>query len=100
MASKNKMFQSGAILHEVINGAFRSTDMQEVQSKIYFMAEPRKEIPAGLDLRAVIADLVISGMIVDQGGKPNKVFHVPGAGRKHRLYEVDHDKLDGGADDQ
>jgi len=76
------------------------SDVQEVQSTFYFMAEPLKEILAGLDFRAVVADLVESGVIVDQGGKPNKVFHVPGAGRKHRLYQIDHDKLDGSEDDQ
>lgn len=37
-------------------------------------------------------------MVVNQGGKPNKVFHVPGGGGKLRLYQIDRDKLDGGND--
>ena len=51
----------------------------------------------------MVAELVASGVIVDQAGKPNKVFHVSSGGGKHRLYQIARDKLDaanGGADDQ
>lgn len=75
-------------------------DVEEIESTFFFMAEPLKETLAGLDFRAVVAELMAEGVIVSQSGKPNKVFHVPGAGRKHRLYQIDHDKLDGGADGQ
>ena len=69
-------------------------DVEEVESTYFFMAEPLKEIFAGLDFRAVVTELVGSGVIVDQGGKPNKVFHVSSGGGKHRLYQIDRDKLD------
>ena len=78
-------------------------DQEEVESTFFFMAEPLKEVLAGLDFRAVVTELVASGVIVDQAGKPNKVFHVSSGGGKHRLYQIARDKLDaanGGADDQ
>jgi putative DNA primase/helicase len=78
-------------------------DQEEVESTFFFMAEPLKEVLAGLDFRAVVAELVASGVIVDQAGKPNKVFHVSSGGGKHRLYQIARDKLDAandGADDQ
>lgn len=73
-------------------------DVEEVESTFFFMAEPLKEILTGLDFRAVVAELMAAGVIVSQGGKPNKVFHVSSGGGKHRLYQIDRDKLDGGAD--
>jgi hypothetical protein len=73
-------------------------DVEEVESTFFFMAEPLKEILAGLDFRAVVAELMAAGVIVSQGGKPNKVFHVSSGGGKHRLYQIDRDRLDEGAD--
>ena len=67
---------------------------EDVESTFFFLAEPLKEVLAGLDFRAVVAELVASGVIVDQAGKPNKVFHVPSGGGKHRLYQIARDKLD------
>ena len=61
-----------------------------------------KEILSGLDISAVVKALLGKG-IVPQGadGKANKIFHVPGAGGKHRLYQIDFAALggdDGGGD--
>ena len=77
-------------------------DVEEVESTFFFMAEPLKEILVGLDFRAVVADLTAAGVIVTQKERskdsPNKVFHVSSGGGKHRLYQIDRDKLDGGTD--
>ncbi len=73
-------------------------DVEEVESSFFFMAEPLKEILAGLDFRAVVIELMAAGVIVSQGGRANKVFHVSSGGGKHRLYQIDRDKLDGGVD--
>lgn len=69
-------------------------DVEEVESTFFFMVQPLKEVLAGLDFRAVIAELVGAGVIVDQAGKPNKVFHVSSGGGKHRLYQINRDNLD------
>ncbi len=55
-----------------------------------------KEILGGLDLPAVVKGLLGKG-IVPQGhvGRANKVFHVPGGGGKHRLYQIDFAALGG-----
>lgn len=57
----------------------------------YFLTGPAlKEILRGLDFRAMVAALLSKG-IVPQNAKaePSKVFHVPNAGGKHRLYQID-----------
>lgn len=57
----------------------------------YFLTGPAmKEILRGLDFRAMVAALLGKG-IVPQGakGEASKVFHVPNAGGKHRLYQID-----------
>ncbi|MFA8386645.1 MAG: DUF927 domain-containing protein [Pelagibaca sp.] len=80
-------------------------DVEDVESTFYFMAEPLKEVLAGLDFRTVVSELMAAGVIVPQIEKgkevPNKVFHVSSGGGKHRLYQIDRDKLDGatGGDD-
>lgn len=80
-------------------------DVEEVESTFYFMAEPLKEVLTGLDFRTVVSELMAAGVIVAQIEKgkevPNKVFHVSSGGGKHRLYQIDRDKLDGvtGGDD-
>ncbi|GHB47574.1 membrane protein [Pseudovibrio japonicus] len=68
----------------------------EVESTYFFMPQPLKEVLTGLDFRAVITELVDAGVIVAQNGKPNKMYHVSSGGGKHRLYQIDRDKLDGG----
>lgn len=49
-----------------------------------------KEILRGLDFRAVVAGLIGKGILA-HGAKaePTKTFHVPNAGGKHRLYQID-----------
>lgn len=69
-------------------------DIEETESTYYFMAEPFKDLLAGLDFRGVIADLLAEGVIVSQSGKPNKVFHVSSGGGKHRLFQINRAKLD------
>lgn len=58
--------------------------------QFYLFPNALKEILRGLDVRAVVKVLLGSG-IVPQGpeGKPNAVFHVPNAGEKIRLYQID-----------
>ncbi len=58
--------------------------------QFYILAPALKEILKGLDYRGVVKLLTGSG-IVPQGpeGKPNAVFHVPNAGEKYRLYQID-----------
>lgn len=58
--------------------------------QFYVLPASLKEILRGLDFRAVVAALVGSG-IVPQGpkGEATKTFHVPNAGGKHRLYQID-----------
>lgn len=69
-------------------------DVEETESHYYFMVAPLKELLAGLDFRGVVADLLAEGVIVLQGDKPNKVFHVSSGGGKHRLYQINRAKLD------
>ena len=62
-----------------------------LESFQYFVTAPAlKEILKGLDFRAMVAALLGKG-IVPQGAKgdPSKIFHVPNAGGKHRLYQLD-----------
>ena len=66
----------------------------DTDSTYFFMVQPLRETLAGLDFRAVIYELMNAGVIVNHGGKPNKVFHVPSGGGKHRLYEIDRGELD------
>lgn len=58
--------------------------------QFYILPSALKEIFRGLDFRAVVSGLIGRG-IVAQGskGEPTKVFHVPNAGDKHRLYQID-----------
>lgn len=46
------------------------------------------EVLSGLDRSAMIRALIAEGVIVAQGGNPNKTWHVPNAGTKMRLYQV------------
>ncbi len=69
-------------------------DIEEAESIYYFMAEPFKDLLAGLDFRGVIADLLAEGVIVSYNDKPNKVFHVSSGGGKHRLFQINRAKLD------
>ncbi|SMO34855.1 hypothetical protein SAMN06265173_101195 [Thalassovita litoralis] len=69
-------------------------DIGETESTYFFMVEPLKEILAGLDFRSVVTELQAEGVIVDHGGKPNKVFHVSSGGGKHLLYQINRDILD------
>jgi putative DNA primase/helicase len=64
--------------------------------QFYLFPNALKEILRGLDFRAVVKVLLGSG-IVPQGpeGKPNAVFHVPNAGEKIRLYQIDLRALQG-----
>lgn len=71
---------------------------EDVVHTFFFLPSALREILAGLDLSAVVSGLVDEGLIVHHNGKPNKTFHVPNAGEKHRLYEVSRGAL-GGADD-
>lgn len=77
-------------------------DIEEVESTFFFMAEPLKDILSGLDYRGVVAELMAAGVIVTQKerGKdsPSKTFHVSSGGGKFRLFQIDHEKLDGCAD--
>lgn len=68
-------------------------DIEETESTYFFMVQPLKQELAGLDFRTVVSEMVAEGVIVDQDGKPNKVFHVSSGGGKHRLYQIDRDKL-------
>lgn len=69
------------------------SEIEETESTYFFMVQPLKQELAGLDFRTVVSELVAEGVIVDQDGKPNKVFHVSSGGGKHRLYQIDRDKL-------
>lgn len=71
---------------------------EHLESYQFFLTGPAlKEILRGLDFRAMVAALLGKG-IVSQGAKAgsSKVFHVPNAGGKHRLYQIDQDALAGG----
>jgi len=69
-------------------------DIEETESTFYFMAEPFRELLAGLDRRSMVGELMALGVIVSQSGKPNKVCHVSSGGGKFRLYQIDRAKLD------
>lgn len=71
--------------------------------EFFILPSSMREILHGLDNRTVIAGLIGRG-INPQGpkGEASKVFHVPGGGGKHRLYQLDLVALrrgDGPADD-
>ena len=55
-----------------------------------------KDILSGLDMRAVVASLLGKGIVAQRpSGIATKTFHVPNAGGKHRLYQIDLAALNG-----
>jgi putative DNA primase/helicase len=92
-SSSDRMVVTNRIGFVKIEG---NSDVEETESTYYFMVQPLKEILAGLDYRTIVAELLAEGVIVPQGGKPSKVFHVSSGGGKHRLFQIDRDKLDAG----
>lgn len=58
--------------------------------QVFILPSALKDILRGLDFKAVVSGLLGNG-IVPQGPdrKPNKVFHIPNAGSKERLYQID-----------
>ena len=58
-----------------------------------------KEILKGLDVKAAVKSLLGNGIVAHAQGPqwvPNKVFHVPNGGGKHRLYQIDREALAAG----